>query len=227
MPRILDNRDTHVLVLEDGETKLVPWSDYNTLVYKHGLHGLLVERDEILSLRGPPKTEIAPDGDDGFSIRVSDGDQSYKVRVPPHERQSLLDALLTVYDDPERDPQPLVDLVSQKLDFDVNPQIVEPLASTRPFDDAVEVTDDGWLIHGHVLLTYDNEFYHPNRRGADRDGKVLDESANRNAYEVRFRQRPDGDGQVDLSGFSGLGNEDEMVDFVSRALWAVTYTPEK
>lgn len=224
MPRILDNRDSHVLVQEDGETKLVPWSDYNILVYKHGLHGLLVEREEILSLRGPPKTEIAPDGDSGFSIKASNEDYDYQVRVPPHERRALLDALVQVYDDPDRDPQPLVDLVSEKLDFDVNPQIVNPLAET--FGDAVEVTDDGWLIHGHVLLTYDNEFYHPNRRAADRNGTVLDESESRNAYEVRFRRRPDGDGQLNLDGFAGLGTEDETVDFVARAVWAVTYAPE-
>lgn len=227
MPRILDNRDTHALVLEDGETKLIPWSDFNVLVYKHGLHGLLVDRDEILSLRGPPKTEIAPDGDDGFSITVSNDDHQYDIRVPPHETRQMLDALVDVYDDHDRDPQPLVDLVADNLGYEVNPQVVEPLASTRPFDGAVEVTQDGWLIHDHVLLTYDNEFYHPNQQAFTRNGGAVDEASDTHAYEVRFRQRPDGDGQLNLTGFEGLGNEDDTVDFVARALWAVTHAPEQ
>jgi hypothetical protein len=227
MPRILDNRDTHVLVLEDGETKLIPWSDFNTLVYKHGLHGLLVARDEILHLRGPPTVEIAPDGDEGFSITVSNNDHEYQVRVPQHETRQMLDALVDVYDDSDRDPEPLVELVDDQLGFDVNPNIVDTLADTRPFDDAVAVTKDGWLIHDHVLLTYDNEFYHPNQQAFTRNGEVVDEASDTHAYEVRFRQRPDGEGQLNLTGFAGLGNEDEMVDFVARALWAVTYTPEQ
>lgn len=225
--RILENTDTHLYVLEDGETKMIPWSDHNTLVYKHGLHGLLAERDEILTLRGPPRTEIAPDGDSGFSVTVTNEEHEHRARIPPHETRALLDALVTVYDDDERDVQPLVDLVSELLDFDVNPEIVRPLASTQPFDDAVEVTEDGWLIHDHVLLTYDNEFYHPNQQAFTRNGGVVDESSDTHAYEVRFRERPDGTGQLNLDGFAGLGTEDEMVDFVARALWAVTYAPEQ
>lgn len=229
MPRILDNRDSHVLVQEDGEVKLIPWSPRNKLLYKHGLHGLIVDRSEILSLRGPPAVEIAPDGDSGFSIKVSHDDHEEfedKVRIPPHGVQDLLEALATVYDTPERDVTPILSLVRERLDFDVAPGIVRPLANVEPFDSTVEIVKDGWLIHDHVLLTYNNEFFHPKQRGYTRNGSTIDDSANQEAYEVRFHRRPNSDGQAELTGFEGTGYSDVLVDFVRRALWAVTYAPE-
>jgi hypothetical protein len=232
MGRVLDNRKTHALVLQDdGETELIPWSDYNKLAYKHGLSGLLVDRDEHVQLTNDEyAVTISPDmeGDRevyGINLDRLDADWTEYVTVAEHDKSDLLDALLVTYETNPPDPQPLVALAAEILDYAVNPRVVDQLTALDVFDD-VDVQSDGWLIHDHVLLTYDNQFYHPNTDRAKRDGTVLDDSANKPAYEVRFQRRPEGEGQLELDGFTGLGTTDDMVEFVTRALWAVTYTPE-
>lgn len=229
MPRLLDDRETHALVqLDDGEVELIPWSPMNRLIYRQNLHDLLVEGTEILSTRNEQYAiELVPDDDaSSYSLTVSDGEGDFTVSVPPNEKHALMEALVDGYEQDDR-AGALVQFAYDVLDYTVPPDIVDPLSSVSIFEDAVEVTSDGWLIHDHVLLTYNNEFYHPNVRATQRNGKPLPEDANNVAYEVRFQKSPDVDGQSGLSDFAGFADVDDVADFVSRALWAVLYTPEE
>lgn len=226
MPRVIENRGSHVfLQMDDGTVDVVPWSKQNKLVYKHGLENFLIERSEELQFNQDPKVILSPDGDNQFRITVDLGDEELSSIVPQHMHKDFLDALDSVYQSEQRDIQPLLDLAEDLIDYKVYPPYVEKFADIPLFADAVEVKEEGWLINDHVLLTYDNEFYHPNVQDSRRDGKVLDESANRIAYELRFKNRPDTSGQTRLESFDGF-NTDEVVEFIARAMWAVSYTPE-
>jgi len=233
MPRVLDQRDSHSLVmLDNGETELVPRSPFNRLIYEHGLHDFLVDGSEIISYSGDhyDATLSKNDGDgNGYTLDLDHDDEAFSrsLTIPSREQRKLLDALLDVYASRTHDPQPLADLAAELLDFDVNPEYVNRLAALDVFSDKVELRSDGWLINDHVLLSYDNTFYHPDTNRASRSGEILDDAAELPAYELSFARRPSDSGQTALSGFAGFGGEEETVEFVSRALWAVTYTPEE
>lgn len=229
MPEILDNQETHALILrDDGTTETVTWNARNTLIYKHGLSDLLVERSELVVIEGESDTtvEVSPFGGDGsFTIHIERGDFSDSAPVPEHRMDELLRALRDVYEG-DRDPRPLVRLAGDILDYTVDPGRVQSLVAIEPFDDAVEVRDDGWYIYDHLLLTYNNEFYHPDSKGRDRSGNVVSEGANKRAYELQFQSDHDA-GQSSLGSFGGLGSDEDTVEFLARALWAITYAPQE
>lgn len=229
MTRILDDRDSHALVQhDDGTVELIPWSPLNTLVYRHGLDGLLVTGDDVLHWSadetGSQDILIRPtDGATEFDFSI--GDETF--HIAQHEKSDLIDVLLDAYDERGAGSDAvahgaLIEYAGRLMDTDVNPTVVDRLVEHPHFADAVERTSKGWRINGHVLLTYDNEFYHPNTTRKTQSGGIVDDGANKSAYDLRFEQA----GQTELTDLGDFGATESEVEFISRAIWAVTYTGE-
>lgn len=226
--RILDERDNYVYIYDEeaNETELIPWSDLNKAVYKHGLRNLLVDRDSTYTFEKPSGTEVTvePTERNGINVYlVSHG--TAQVVVTPDNKKVLLDALVRLYDSQENgDPDfsILDEMMSELADTAVLPEVVRPLAEQPYFEDAVEVMENGWLIHDHVLLTFDNEFYHPKVTSTTRSGAPVN-GERRLAYELRFEQQDDG--QSELGDFEGIDPKGTKT-FIAMAIWAVEFTAD-
>lgn len=224
MARILETRDSHYLVQrDDGSVELVTRTDMNILIYEHNLAGLLKRGDEVINIGDDPRVQLIPNDDaTEFTLRI--GDDEFEVAT--HHKAALVKALLDAYDTgAEPTTRPLLDFAGQLMDTAVNRNVVDRLADEPPFDTHVEVTENGWLINDHLLLTYDNEFYHPSTTRVDSSGSVVSGGSNKLAYDLRFDHRPDDHGQIALDSFDYLGDTDDQVEFVARAYWAITYAP--
>lgn len=234
MPKILEDRDDHATVLtDDGDVEIISWgSKMNRLVYKHDLAGLVKHGDVVFQTETDEGTlRIIPDADaTEFTIEVDD--ESF--RVSKHQKTDLLDALDDAYgegDDDGLDSQVLLEFVYGLMDTKVNPAAAAQFLALPVFD-GVERTDEGWWITDNVLLTYNNELYQPKTRRTTRTGDIIEDGANKIAYDVDISKHNvahlDADGQVDLGSYNSdyLGDDDELVEFVAKAIWAVTYVPE-
>lgn len=234
---VLDERPNHLLLLTDDGTELVPRSPRNELVYQHDLRELLVDEDETWVYHDTDAgitAEIRPDDGDSaylllFRVRDDDSDDDERevsAYVDRHSKLEFVEALEACYtDDGVETVRPLLEFARDLLDTAVDPRAVKPLAKLPQFAPHVEVVSRGWLINDHLLLTYDNEFYHPNTKRTKRDGTVVDDSANKTAYEIHF---PRGEGQLELADdWTYLHDSEDAVEFLARALWAVTYAPEE
>lgn len=221
MPEILDDRGDHVLVKHEDGVELISWSPLTRLVWKHDLWGLLRDRDEPWYAEDDDGlwVGIRPAEDGRFVIETADithviGQQQFDDLV------AILDEAYEHADGDEPSPKPIVDALGRLLDTEVNPRAVDPVAEYPTFRDHVEVRDDGWFIHDHLLLTYDNEFYHPMTESKERSGgSVIPAGSNAKAYELQFRGTTT-DEQATLGEFTRTAN----VEFITRAKWAVDHT---
>lgn len=231
MPEIIEDRDSHATVLaDDGSVEIISWgSEMNRLVYKHDLAGLVKHGTDILVVETREGTMQIVPNDDATEFTIEAGDDSF--HIPKHEKSDLLSALDDAYTsggDDGIDDDVLVDYVYDLMDTAVNPAAAAQFLALPVFDDAVERTDDGWRIYDDVLLTYDNEFYQPETRRTTRTGQIVEDGANKIAYEIRFSRSNDATGQMDLTDYDTdyFGDDAELVEFLARAIWAVTYAPE-
>jgi len=231
MPRILEDRETHATIqTDDGDIELISWaSPRNVLLYKHGLADLIKHGTEVWTAN----TEHGY-----IVIQPEDGGRRYQfsvdktvLSVPPHRKTDFLDALFDAYGtDPNTpiDYRPLLDFAHDLMDTKVAPPIVDQFLDAPVFD-AVERTDDGWLINDLALLTYDCELYQPETRRTNRTGEVVEGGANKLAYDVSFRARLNTDGgQTALPDYDSgyLARQSDIIDFLARAMWAVHYVSE-
>jgi hypothetical protein len=228
MPEILEDRSSHATVLkDDGSVEIISWgSEINRLIYRHDLAGLVKHGDEILSVETDEGTMQLIPNDDASEFSIEIGSESFSV--PKHQKSALLSALDDAYGDDGLDDQVLLEFVYDLMDTTVNPAAAAQFLALPVFDGAVERTDKGWRIHDDVLLTYNNEFYQPETRRTKRTGEIVEGGSNKVAYELKFSQSHDDTGQLDLTDFDTdyLGDDAELVEFLARAIWAVTYVPE-
>lgn len=222
MPEIIEERDSHLLVLNDeGDTEFIPMSPFNRLLYKHGLFGLLKDQDELWTAADGDEKEwvlIEPLGDHEYHAETHE----IETTIKRHEKTELVDYLVEAYKqgDGSPDPQPVINGIMRMRDFDAIPSHVDPLAETPTFDEHVEVQEDGWLINDHVLLTYDNQFKHEHIDTHERSGDdVRPVETDQDAYELRFSYQ-----DAHFSERSGQSADD--VEFIARAKWAIDHTAE-
>jgi len=101
-------------------------------------------------------------------------------------------------------------------------------APTQPLlGDRVSIRDNGWFINGHLLLTYEGDFYHADHMSRSRSGAIIGEGMSSKAYEQAV---PDLDGEVSRSiTIDGEQRRltDSEVEFITKALWAVENTPDQ
>lgn len=214
MPEVIEERSGHVLVKEDdGSVELITLSPFNRLLYKHNLFGLLRDQEESLELSNDEwDVTITPLGEQKYEVDIED---AITATLKPHEKSALVDALVDAYDvdDDAPSPVPVVDGVKGLRDYDVLPAQIDPLAEVPTFEDAVEVVEDGWLIHGYLLLTYSNEFVNTRTDTHTRSGNSVRPVDNANAYGIRFRK------QARLDDDYSTSSDDAR--FIARAKWAV------
>lgn len=228
MPKLLDKSDANLLVEnDDGDIELVPLSPLNRLLFDHDLWGLLRRGDEIVQFPADgdrPTVTVQPDDNaENYTIRIGKYDP---LHLGVHQKTRLVDALLEVYEDGDgNDPSPLIRLYDEVREKQVRRHVIEPLADQPPFAGRIEQSDDGWLLNGHLLLTWEREFYHPNTTSRRVVGSSVAPGSTERAYQVRFGSAPsEMDRELTVDGMSYRLTNAEM-EFIARAMWGVTATP--
>lgn len=230
MPELLDKNDANLLVQNDnGEIELVPLSPLNRLLFDHDLWGLLRRGDEVVQFAATddgPTVTIQPDRDAAnYTIHVGQFDP---LHLGVHQKSMLVDALIEVYEDGNGDdPEPIIRLYDRVRERQVRQHIIEPLADQPPFASRVEKTDDGWLINGHLLLTWEREFFHPNTTSRKVVGSGVAPGSSEKAYKVRF-----GDAAESMERELTIGGmryrlTDAELEFIARAMWGITSAPAR
>lgn len=228
MPELLDNPGANYLIqYDDRSVELVPKSDMNRLVFEHGLWGLLRTGDDILVVKPDgekPRIRVVPETSaQAYSLHVGDYDP---IHLGPHQKADLVDALMEGKCEDGNLRRSLIRLYDTARDVSVRERIIGVIAEHEPFASNVEVVKDGWLIHQHLLLTWDREFYHPGTMSKTRSGHIIGNGSTEKAYQVNMRKKPDPDGMRSLSvdGHDYRLSDDEM-DFITRAMWAIAAAP--
>lgn len=226
---VLEENDTNWLVLTpDGSTDTkTKASDLNQLLYGHDLFGLLDRGDTIWmgnEAEDEPKVTIIPDDNaECYTIRVGDAPD---LTLGAHHKTDLVDAMSKMYEQYDGESvAPILDLYERVRENMVREKVLRPFLDV--FGDKVGERDDGWFINGHLLLTYEGDFYHPNNVSRNRSGSVIGQGTSIAAYGVNI-DAPTGDMKrnvtIDGEQFRLTNSE---VEFVARAMWGVKNTPDK
>jgi len=228
---ILSDNDANWLVqYDDGSVDTVTKSPLNRLLFEHDLWGLLKRGDEIVTYSGddkPDVTVISNDDATEYILKLSSSDD--KLHLGEHQKPRLIEALHDVYSlDEGVSVEPLLELYDDIREGMVRKRLMEKMASYGPFANTVELVEDGWLIHGHLLLTWECEFYHPDTTSRNPTGGVVIEKGSRaTAYELRIgRDQQNTTREITLDGNQYRLTDSEM-EFVARAIWAVAEAPRE
>jgi hypothetical protein len=218
-----DNRTNWFVKFPDGSTDIVTKSKINTLLFREDLWGLLRAEDTVWQHSGESDVQITPMGDNNYEIQVDDKDP---VLVGTHHKSELVDALCQYYDTAEANITPLVRFYNVTREKQVRKSVVNQFRVLPPIDGNVSETADGWLIHDHLLLTWDGEFHHPRTTSRTRSGGVVDEAAETKAYSMGIGQVHDAiQREIEVDGETVRLSTAE-IEFISKTLWAVTNAPE-
>ena len=228
MPELIDSNDTNLLIeTEDGRTELVARSPLNRLLFDHELWGLLRRGDEMLVFgksEDHPQVLIAPDSNaENYTIKIGDYDN---LHLGVHQKTKLVEALAEVYENNGgEDPTPVIRMYDEIRKEQVRRRVIDSLAEQPPFAGRVEATDDGWLINGHLLLTWEREFFHPGTTSRRVVGSSVAPGSTEKAYRVRFGDAPaEMEREMTVDGVNYRMTDAEM-SFIARAVWGVTVTP--
>lgn len=217
--QVLESNPTNFLILTDeGEVEPITRTDTNTLLLDHGLWGLLRDGTDILSLQGT-------DDEPGVSITPTEDATEFMVAVegePPaylgeHWKSDFVEALRKVYDSDEenRPVEPMLKLVRNVREMQIDPGEVAPLLEVEPFASSVEERMGGWLINDHLLLSWEGDFYHPGTTSRRVSGSSVARGSSDSAYEVSFVANKQRTLNIDVE------------TFVSNAAWAVSAAPKQ
>jgi len=230
MPKLLDSPEANYLIqYDDGDVELVTKSDMNRLVFEHGLWDLLKTGEEILCLKAEdkkPMMQVIP-GEGARSYTIQMGDYE-PVHLGPHQKGDLVDALIEGKSENGNTRESLVRLYDNTRDVSVRKRLINFVAKHEPFASVVEIVDDGWLIHGHLLLTWEREFYHPGTTSKTRSGSIIGDGSTESAYKLSTDQRLGVNSlrEIQFEGQSHRLSDDEM-DFIVRAMWSIANAPGK
>lgn len=228
--QVLEENSTNWLILtENGSTTTkTKASSLNQLLYSHDLFGLLERGDEIWTCSNPevaePTVTIIPDDEAKcYTLRIGDHPD---LTLGANHKSDLLDALVEVYETHNGNSvAPILDLYDSVRENMVRADVLKPFA--RVLTDKVEERDDGWFINGHLLLTYEGEFYHSDHTSRTRSGRVIGEGMARQAYKLStdaptsdMRRSVTVDGQT-------YRLTDSETEFVAKAMWAIENTPDR
>lgn len=229
-PEILEENDTYWYVKKpDGTTTSITKSPRNRLLYDYNLYGLLRGGNDIVMFNhgddtdGPPIRLVASDDAREYQLKVG---EAQPIHLGEHLKSDLVDALIDVYEGEERDVTPLVEFYDAIRKDRVRNKVVDALASRQPFAEVVTSTEDGWLIHDHLLLTWKRDLHHPNTTAYNRRGNTVAEGASEIAYDVEIREprNSDTDRELTVDGTTYRLTDAEM-EFVALAMWGVKYAP--
>lgn len=228
MEIIEENATNYLVKTSDGGTATkTKASDLNQLLYGQNLWGLLESGDEIWTKDGaedePDVTIIPDDNATHYTLRVGDAPD---LTLGEHHKTDLVDALADVYHDHDgQSTAPLVDLYDSIRDNMVREFVLDPFL--KAFTDKVGKRDDGWYINGHLLLTYEGEFYHPDNVSRNRSGRIIGEGTSTSAYKVDI-DYPTEEIQREISPDGQTYRlTDSEVEFIAKAVWGIKNTPDR
>jgi hypothetical protein len=223
-----ENKTNYLVMTSDGRavTKTKS-SNLNQLLYGHNLAGLLEEQEEILQVspdnEDEPNVTIVPQGEQQYEISFSSFPDS--LALAPHHKTLLVDALAETFQ--EYDSESVVPLVELYEDIreDMVRRNVLSAFTTLP---GVEVRESGWFINGHLLLSWEGDFYHPGTDSRRRSGsQVVPVKSSSSAYNVSLDSvEADMERLVTVDGESYRLTDSE-VEFLAMAMWAIKNTPDQ
>lgn len=235
MPEIIEQNTVNMIVQsEDGSVDVVTRSPMNRLLFDHNLWGVLRAEDDILVLsgqRGQQGVTLTPTGDDHYRLELDEAADD--LHLGPHQKHRLIDALQEVYEGEtqevdgteRRSTAPLVRLYTDIRANMVRDEVIAHVVNRPPLSEAVEVVTDGLLIHDHLLLTWEGEFYHPQTTSRSVSGSTVQMGASEDAYRLRFGHEEDPPSLV-IDGETYLLTRSEM-EFIAKAVWGVTKAPRE
>lgn len=228
--QVLEENDTNWLILTDEgstETKTKA-SDLNKLLYGKDLWGLLDTGSEVWinsGAEGEPKVTLIPDDNaECYTIRLEKGDD---LHLGAHHKTDLVDALAEMYEEHDGESvAPILDLYEEIREGMVRGEVLSAFLRGG-IADRVEQREGGWFINGHLLLTWEGDFYHPNNVSRNRSGSVIGKGTSVEAYGVNI-DPPTGDmaREVTVEGKTYRLTNAE-VEFLARAMWGIENTLDK
>jgi hypothetical protein len=123
--------------------------------------------------------------------------------------------------DGDRSVRPILDLYDNIRSGMVRSSALDPIR--KALSEKVVERQGGWFINGHVLLTYEGDFYHPNVVSKKRDGSIIGAGSEVTAYDVSISS-PGEEIDRDVGDYRLTDSE---LQFVAKALWAVENTPDR
>lgn len=226
---ILEDNDTNWLVLTpDGSTETkTKSSDLNKLLFGHDLYGLLDTGNEIWTHSGTeeePSVTLIPGEDECYTIRLGDAPD---LTIGAHHKTDLVDALSSMYEDHDGDSVgPILNLYDSIREDMMRTEALVPFADV--FSDKVEKRDDGWFINGHLLLTYEGDFYHPSTDSRQRSGhSVIGAGSTAEAYSVSVSSPERSMSRNVTVDGEDYQLTDKEVKFLAQAMWAIENTPDR
>lgn len=222
--RVLEENQTNWLIMdEDGSTTTkTKSSDLNQLLYGRGLWGLLDSGDEIWS-KGV--VTIIPDEDaEQYTIEIANRP---KLTLGKHRKTDLVDAMAEIYNEYDGDSVgPILELYEDVRKNMIREEVLTPFLDV--FSEKVVERDDGWFINGHLLLTLEGDFYHPNTENYERDGNtVIMQGSSMAAYDVNIDSpSKEMSRSVTVDGIDYRLTEKE-VTFIAKVIWGVKNTPDR
>lgn len=224
MPTVKRRTPANIVVQhDDGMVESVPLSRQNRLLFDHDLWGLLKEGDEIVKVGSDPQVTIIPNQEaTEYTVEI---DGAQPIHLGPDVKPRLIDNLLEVYECDDNDyVAPLIDLRDEMMDNRVRMIVARYLAEMPPFsryieEGELEVTDNGWLFHDELLVTWNCEFRHPHTTSRSLSGSVISPDAGDSAYNVEFDDNYESRHSLEIDGKAYRMTKNEM-DFLTRVMWA-------
>lgn len=222
-----DNQENWLVMTDDGSTTTkTKASPLNQLLYEHDLWGLLESNDEIWMKEGredEPSVKIIPSDDERYVVNIS---QAPDLILGAHKKTDLIDAMLKIYEEHDGESvAPIINLYDSIREDMIRDEVLGGFLKVLP--DKVAERDEGWFINGHVLLTFEGEFFHPNTNSRKRSGQTVLPSSSEKAYNVDI-ENPEESMSRNFS-FDGANWRltDKEVSFLAKAMWALKNTDDK
>lgn len=226
--RILEENSTNWLVMtSDGSTATkTKSSELNQLLYGHNLWGLIDEGSEIWSKN--------PDGEQSITIIPGEDAKEYTLQLEDapsltlgeQRKTDLIEAMAEMYNKYDGESiEPLVRLYDEVRENMVRGSILSVFLDA--LRDKVRELEDGWMINGHLKLTFEGEFYHPSTESKKRSGQSVIGNFGTTAYNVNVSAvTSDMSRDLTIDGEDYRLTNKEMT-FIGKAIWAVENTPDR
>lgn len=227
--RIIDEtpHSMFVEVKADGEWTQMNKSKNprNVLMFKHGMYDLVRgSRREIFEFDTDKLCRIASDQKSSYTIWVGDREP---LNTSPDRESEVLDAVKRTIETGKAYP---IENVYQSIrDSQVRHRVINALLEEAPFSvlrerGTIEADDRGWLIHDHLLLTWEVDLLNDTDDiGYTVSGSGVSRSQSTNAaFDLNIDVSPDemDRPEVTLDGKEYKFGAQEM-RFIATALWVV------
>lgn len=226
---VLEDNETNVLVRTDNGkiTTKSKSSPLNKLLFEHGLFDFFQTGSEIWTAGGDeqPTVRIIPDGDaECYTIEIDTPDYP-PLLLGAHQKTNLVSLFEEMYENDKNRAKSVIDFYEKVRGDMARSEILDTFS--KPFRSRVELREGGWFINGHLLLSYEGEFYHSEHVSRSRSGSIIGRGMSTKSYEQAV---PEPDGSISRN-ITVDGEKRRLtnaeVEFLTKALWAIENTPDR